>query len=96
VNLLMAIVVTAASIGGHRVYPIDFVGHLSSVGWWFLRFCCSAHFHSSGVRCPGKAPETRVGGLAQLAKHQLHQHPSPGGSKQPGTRHQFAIKTRYF
>ena len=32
VNLLMALVVTAASIGGHRVYPIDFVGHFI-VGW---------------------------------------------------------------
>jgi hypothetical protein len=32
VNLLMAIVVTAASISGHRVYPIDFVGHFI-VGW---------------------------------------------------------------
>jgi hypothetical protein len=32
VNLLMAFVVTAASINGHRVYPIDFVGHFI-VGW---------------------------------------------------------------
>jgi hypothetical protein len=32
VNVLMAFVVTAASIGGHRVYPIDFVGHFI-VGW---------------------------------------------------------------
>lgn len=32
VNLLMAVVVTGASIGGHRVYPGDFVGHFI-VGW---------------------------------------------------------------
>jgi hypothetical protein len=32
VNLLMALVVTTASISGHRVYPIDFVGHFI-VGW---------------------------------------------------------------
>src|SRR5579863_6309982 len=32
VNLLMAFVVTAASISGHRVHPIDFVGHFI-VGW---------------------------------------------------------------
>jgi hypothetical protein len=32
VNVLMGFVVTAASIGGHRVYPIDFVGHFI-VGW---------------------------------------------------------------
>ena len=31
-NVLMAFVVTAASIGGHQVYPIDFVGHFI-VGW---------------------------------------------------------------
>ena len=28
----MAVVVTGASIGGHRVYPGDFVGHFI-VGW---------------------------------------------------------------
>lgn len=27
VNLLMAIVVTSASLSGHRVHPIDFLGH---------------------------------------------------------------------
>ena len=32
VNLLMAVVVTAASASGHRVYPGDFVGHFI-VGW---------------------------------------------------------------
>jgi TM2 domain-containing membrane protein YozV len=32
VNLLMMLVVTAASMGGHRVYLIDFVGHFI-VGW---------------------------------------------------------------
>ena len=35
VNVLMASVVTAASIGGHRVYPIDFVGHFI-VGWFVV------------------------------------------------------------
>jgi hypothetical protein len=32
VNVLMACVVTGASIGGHRVYPTDFIGHFI-VGW---------------------------------------------------------------
>jgi hypothetical protein len=32
VNLLMAIVVTSASLSGHRVHPIDFIGHFV-VGW---------------------------------------------------------------
>jgi len=32
VNLLMAIVVTSASLSGHRVHPIDFIGHFL-VGW---------------------------------------------------------------
>jgi hypothetical protein len=32
VNLLMAFVVTSASISGQRVHPIDFVGHFI-VGW---------------------------------------------------------------
>lgn len=32
VNVLMALVVMVASIGGHRVHPIDFVGHFI-VGW---------------------------------------------------------------
>jgi len=32
VNLLMALVVTLASIGGHRVHSIDFLGHFI-VGW---------------------------------------------------------------
>lgn len=32
VNLLMALVVTLASVGGHRVHAIDFVGHFI-VGW---------------------------------------------------------------
>jgi hypothetical protein len=35
VNLLMACVVTVASIGGHRVYPTDFIGHFV-VGWLVL------------------------------------------------------------
>jgi hypothetical protein len=35
VNVLMAFVVTAASISGHHVYPIDFVGHFI-VGWLVL------------------------------------------------------------
>lgn len=35
VNLLMAIVVSAASFHGHRVHPIDFVGHFI-VGWLVL------------------------------------------------------------
>ena len=35
VNLLMAIVVTSASLSGHRVHPIDFVGHFI-VGWLTL------------------------------------------------------------
>jgi hypothetical protein len=35
VNVLMAVVVTAASIGGHRVHPIDFVGHFI-IGWLVL------------------------------------------------------------
>jgi hypothetical protein len=35
VNVLMALVVTVASIGGHRVHPIDFVGHFI-VGWLVL------------------------------------------------------------
>jgi hypothetical protein len=34
-NVLMALVVTVASIGGHRVNPIDFVGHFI-VGWLVL------------------------------------------------------------
>jgi energy-converting hydrogenase Eha subunit H len=32
VNVLMAGVVTVASISGHRVYPTDFIGHFI-VGW---------------------------------------------------------------
>ena len=32
VNLLMAAVVISAAIGGHRVHPVDFVGHFV-VGW---------------------------------------------------------------
>ncbi len=32
VNLLMAVVVISASVGGQRVHPIDFVGHFI-VGW---------------------------------------------------------------
>jgi hypothetical protein len=35
VNVLMAFVVTAASMSGHRVHPIDFVGHFI-VGWLVL------------------------------------------------------------
>jgi len=35
VNLLMAIVVTFAHFGGHRVYPTDFIGHVV-VGWLIL------------------------------------------------------------
>ena len=35
VNLLMAIVVTLAHLNGHRVHPIDFVGHFV-VGWIVL------------------------------------------------------------
>jgi hypothetical protein len=35
VNLVMAFVVTAAGISGHRVYPMDFVGHFI-VGWLVL------------------------------------------------------------
>jgi hypothetical protein len=35
VNVLMALVVTAASLGGHRVHPIDFIGHFI-VGWLVL------------------------------------------------------------
>jgi hypothetical protein len=35
VNVLMALVVMAASISGHRVHPIDFVGHFI-VGWLVL------------------------------------------------------------
>jgi len=35
VNVLMAVVVTAASISGHRVHPIDFVGHFI-IGWLVL------------------------------------------------------------
>lgn len=35
VNLLMAIVVTSASLSGHRVHPVDFVGHFI-VGWLAL------------------------------------------------------------
>lgn len=32
VNLLMAVVVISASLGGHRVHPVDFIGHFV-VGW---------------------------------------------------------------
>jgi hypothetical protein len=32
VNLLMAIVVIAAKAGGHRVHPVDFIGHFV-IGW---------------------------------------------------------------
>lgn len=32
VNLLMAVVVVSASINGHRVHPVDFIGHFV-VGW---------------------------------------------------------------
>jgi hypothetical protein len=32
VNLLMAIVVTSAHLSGHRVHPVDFVGHFI-IGW---------------------------------------------------------------
>lgn len=32
VNLLMAVVVTLASVGGHRIHAIDFIGHFI-VGW---------------------------------------------------------------
>ena len=32
VNLLMAIVVIWASVGGHRVHPVDFIGHFV-IGW---------------------------------------------------------------
>lgn len=35
VNLLMAIVVTSAHLSGHRVHPVDFVGHFL-VGWLAL------------------------------------------------------------
>jgi hypothetical protein len=35
VNLLMAIVVTSAHLSGHRVHPIDFVGHFI-IGWLVL------------------------------------------------------------
>jgi hypothetical protein len=35
VNLLMAIVVTSANLSGHRVHPIDFVGHFI-IGWLVL------------------------------------------------------------
>jgi hypothetical protein len=35
VNLLMAIVVTSAFLSGHRVHPIDFVGHFI-IGWLAL------------------------------------------------------------
>lgn len=35
VNLLMAIVVTSAHLSGHRVHPVDFVGHFV-VGWLAL------------------------------------------------------------
>jgi hypothetical protein len=35
VNLLMAIVVTFAHLGGHRVHAIDFVGHFI-IGWIVL------------------------------------------------------------
>jgi hypothetical protein len=35
VNLLMALVVTLASLSGHRVHPIDFVGHFI-IGWLAL------------------------------------------------------------
>jgi hypothetical protein len=41
VNLLMACVVTVASIGGHRVYPTDFIGHFV-VGWLVLPALASA------------------------------------------------------
>jgi len=32
VNLLMAVVVISASLGGQRVHPVDFIGHFV-VGW---------------------------------------------------------------
>ena len=32
INLLLALVVTLASVGGHRIHAIDFVGHFI-VGW---------------------------------------------------------------
>ena len=35
VNLLMAIVVISAHLSGHRVHPVDFVGHFV-VGWLAL------------------------------------------------------------
>ena len=35
INLLMAIVVTSAHLSGHRVHPIDFVGHFI-IGWLVL------------------------------------------------------------
>jgi hypothetical protein len=35
VNVLMAFVVTVASLSGHRVHPIDFIGHFI-VGWLVL------------------------------------------------------------
>jgi hypothetical protein len=35
VNLLMAIVVTSAHLSGHRVHPVDFVGHFV-IGWLAL------------------------------------------------------------
>jgi hypothetical protein len=35
VNLLMAIVVTSAHFNGHRVHPVDFVGHFI-IGWLAL------------------------------------------------------------
>lgn len=35
VNVLMAVVVTTAHLGGHRVHPVDFIGHFI-VGWLVL------------------------------------------------------------
>jgi hypothetical protein len=35
VNVLMAFVVTAVGLSGHRVHPIDFIGHFI-VGWLVL------------------------------------------------------------
>ena len=44
VNLLMAVVVISASLGGHRVHPVDFIGHFV-VGW--LVFPAAALFSGS-------------------------------------------------